>query len=495
MTNITKYPLEDGFLTNLAQSWDGNVWTMYLNNVPNFTFPSWVTTYLVVEPGTTRMQIAEINAIDTVAKTVTVSNITVEKWAWVNSTALSHWVNSKVIISDNYQFWLDIVTSINSKLDNDLDFNWDAATDFGGIVAKSLTTAQREALTAENGMVVYDTTIWELYQYIGGAWSAVSAGSTQPNASETVAGKVEQATQIESDAWASTWWTGAKLIMTPETSARSIQKNIHTKAESTTWDDAYVVTLTPAPTAYVEWMEILIKPDTTNTGACSVNVNSLWVVNIKATDWEDPQDSEIPTTQYTRLKYDWTNFVIQDTKRATNAQATAWTDRISYVTPEQLDWWIGYTLIPININWQKLSGSSSDSSLLTDWWPLLASANNTVTMSGVTENVYAKKKEIAIPANASWSITVYFEASNIDSGGSHTSYFRVYKNWVAVGTEYTNSSSSNNYTAVSENFSVSWWDLIQLYMTWDNVGSWQARNFRIIWGIQPNSLAITVNMN
>jgi len=47
-------------------------------------------------------------------------------------------------------------------------------------------------------MVVYNSTTGELNQYIGGAWSAVAAGSTQANSSTTVAGKVETATSAES---------------------------------------------------------------------------------------------------------------------------------------------------------------------------------------------------------------------------------------------------------------------------------------------------------
>lgn len=66
-----------------------------------------------------------------------------------------------------------------------------------GLVVNSLTTTQRLALTPTNGAIVYDSTLGENYQYIGGAWSAVSSGSVQPNASSTVAGKVEIATDAQ----------------------------------------------------------------------------------------------------------------------------------------------------------------------------------------------------------------------------------------------------------------------------------------------------------
>ena len=44
----------------------------------------------------------------------------------------------------------------------------------GGMYVKSLTTAQREALTGINGMMVYDTTDNSLYVYANGEWSPVA---------------------------------------------------------------------------------------------------------------------------------------------------------------------------------------------------------------------------------------------------------------------------------------------------------------------------------
>lgn len=50
MTNLTIYPLIDGFETTLSQSWNGAVGTINVNDTPTFTFPSGVTTYIVVNP-------------------------------------------------------------------------------------------------------------------------------------------------------------------------------------------------------------------------------------------------------------------------------------------------------------------------------------------------------------------------------------------------------------------------------------------------------------
>ena len=40
----------------------------------------------------------------------------------------------------------------------------------GALLLPSMTTAQRVALTAVNGMMVYDTTIGAVYAYESGAW-------------------------------------------------------------------------------------------------------------------------------------------------------------------------------------------------------------------------------------------------------------------------------------------------------------------------------------
>lgn len=133
MTNITTYPLIDDFETTLAQERDGATGTVYLDSVPSFTFPASVQTYMVSNPWKTNMQAFKISAIDTSAKTVTVSSISVNKWASVAYSQQTHAQGSVVRICDSYQFWKDIVDSVNSKLDAnwgnttttfDLDLSW-----------------------------------------------------------------------------------------------------------------------------------------------------------------------------------------------------------------------------------------------------------------------------------------------------------------------------------------------------------------------------------
>jgi hypothetical protein len=97
-------------------------------------------------------------------------------------------------------------------------------TSVAGVRLQSLTTTQMNAIASPvNGDIIYNSTAGENYQYIGGAWSAVAAGSTQANSSTTVAGKVETATTAESIAGTDTGGTGANLVVLPSDISKNIQ--------------------------------------------------------------------------------------------------------------------------------------------------------------------------------------------------------------------------------------------------------------------------------
>ena len=278
MSNISNIPLEDWFSTSLTRSWDWSVWTIYVASTPSFTFPSWITTYIVVNPWKSNMQLATINAYNSSLKTMTVSSITLNKWASVASTANPHSVWSKVIISDNYQFWADIISSLNSKVD------WDTQP------FPSYTTSWRDALTASNWMVIYNSTTWELNQYISWSWSAISAWSTQPNASLTVAGKVELSTDSEITAWTATWWTWASLVITPEQQKKSISLKW---AWTTFWDTDEIV-------VNISWVDYRIT-------------------------WANLRESIAASTANKGT-----------VEMATDAEVTTWTDETRYVNPKQI---------------------------------------------------------------------------------------------------------------------------------------------------------------
>lgn len=80
--------------------------------------------------------------------------------------------------------------------------------------------------------------------------------------------------------------------------------------------DTYVVTLAPAPAAYVTGEHYRFKANTANTGACTVNFNSLGAKTIKKAAGgitTDLADNDIRAGQWVDLVFDGTNFQIQST--------------------------------------------------------------------------------------------------------------------------------------------------------------------------------------
>lgn len=74
-----------------------------------------------------------------------------------------------------------------------------------------LTTSERDALTAAEGMLIKNSTTGTIQQYTGGAWASVGTDATA-NGSTTVAGKYEEATVAEQGTATATGATGARLV-------------------------------------------------------------------------------------------------------------------------------------------------------------------------------------------------------------------------------------------------------------------------------------------
>jgi hypothetical protein len=121
------------------------------------------------------MQIAEITDYDPTAKTLTVSSISFEKGLGISSTQQTHTTGSKVIISDNYQFWEDIQTAVNSKRDKN-----------GGNNVVYATTAARDSALGANGAAtlpysdiwVTATGLFYNYNLSTAQWESQDTGTT-----------------------------------------------------------------------------------------------------------------------------------------------------------------------------------------------------------------------------------------------------------------------------------------------------------------------------
>lgn len=222
MSQLTNIPLQDNYRSTLSQSWDGNTWTIYVNTAPSFTFPSWVKTYICVDPWKTNMQVARISAYNSTLKTITVDSITVDKGNGVAYTAQIHTVGSVIEISDNYQFRKDIQTVIDTKVNtNSTD------TDTG----KFANAAARDAY--------FTSPAWWMSAYLQDSgtrtdynWVSWQTRATQWNASTTAKWVVEISTQTETEDQTATWWTWATIVPTNAT----INPNNITSTAPATWD-------------------------------------------------------------------------------------------------------------------------------------------------------------------------------------------------------------------------------------------------------------------
>lgn len=215
-----------------------------------------------------------------------------------------------------------------------------------GITPVSITTTQRDALTPSNGAFIYNTTAGLPQIYYGGAWYDFNtSGTATPNASATVAGKVEIATTAQSQAGTDTGETGALLSALPSDIAANEQSGRFTYATDASANDTYLILPTPALTAYRQGMTFRFKTITANTGACTMNISGLGDKTIKTFDGSDTATGDILAGRIYTLVYDGTNFVLQSSfARATDADIITATSATVGVTAAQLRYKTGMAL-------------------------------------------------------------------------------------------------------------------------------------------------------
>lgn len=88
-------------------------------------------------------------------------------------------------------------------------------------------------------------------------------------------------------------------------------------------NDSYAITVLPVPLTYLIGMEYTFKANTSNTGACSLNVNGLGAKAIKKNVSQDLDDNDIIAGQMVRVKYDGTNFQLMTNRAQTKIKIGA----------------------------------------------------------------------------------------------------------------------------------------------------------------------------
>jgi hypothetical protein len=93
---------------------------------------------------------------------------------------------------------------------------------------------------------------------------------------------------------------------------KDLQKSAEVYAADAGANDTYAITLSPAPAAYTTGMVVRFKANTGNTGAATLNVNSLGAKTIKKFGNTDLSTGDITAGQIAEVIYDGTNFQIMD---------------------------------------------------------------------------------------------------------------------------------------------------------------------------------------
>ena len=133
--------------------------------------------------------------------------------------------------------------------------------------------------TPSNGELCYQTDQGTVMQYIAGSWANSATGATVI-ASDTVAGKVEVATQAQTLAGTDTGETGAPAVSAPSHVASAVQNSSFNFFADAQANDTYVITPAPVIAAYATGQRFIFTANTLNTGAATLNVNSRGAKNI-----------------------------------------------------------------------------------------------------------------------------------------------------------------------------------------------------------------------
>ncbi len=245
------------------------------------------------------------------------------------SPTLDHWTQH-ANVNDAIEALEAKVGADGSAVTTSFDYKLGEVTSTDKAVGKTATqTLTNKTLTAPVINVGSDATGDMYYRNgsgvltrmaIGASGTIISSNGTGPewiaspsasDASTTVKGVVELGTYAETIARTTTGGTGAKLVVTPDNLTTVLTYDYQADSVGT---DSYAITCTPAPTAYTTGMRFTFKAGTANTGAASLNVNSLGAKTIKKNYNSDISTGDILANQIVEVVYDGTNFQMVSAK-------------------------------------------------------------------------------------------------------------------------------------------------------------------------------------
>ena len=270
--------------------------------VDNFTLPDGTDitmtdfgtlTTATLEPGTSKEEIISFtgvtqNANDTATLTGVTRGLSFNAPYTANSLLRkSHAGGTTLVITNNPQMYDGFMNKNNDET-------------VTGIFTFPSADASRARVDSDT-----DTAVNEAFVTFGQLSRQAISGAS--NGSTTVKGIFEQSTQAEYEAGTATGGTGANLVAPSNIGARYFAGY----AADAGSNDTYVITLSPAPSAYVTGMVIHFKANTLNTGTATLNVNGLGAKTIVRSGGTTLLTGDILANQLVEVEYDGTNMVMQ----------------------------------------------------------------------------------------------------------------------------------------------------------------------------------------
>jgi hypothetical protein len=432
MADLLTIPYEDDYETTLAQAWNGSATTVYLKNVPTATTPSGSNySYLVVDPWKSIMQVVKVIAWENVGNTATTTTATIKKGSGVNYSAVSHASWATVRFSNNYQFWADIQTSINTKLDQD----WGNGIDYASTAARDaalwgdwVATKNYRNIKAGAQFFNYNLSVWQ--------WQVVSTGTAPAFASQTAAGIVEAPTTPQQVAWTTTWETGGLLFSTPDyvktvndtavAEALKIKDKIDVRVATTA-----NITLSAPQTidwvSIIAWDRVLVKDQSTaSQNGIYLCAAGAWT---RATDFDANTNNEVDLWASVWVSAGTVNIGRRYSLTTTGA-ITVWSTNLTFTQTYPV--W----LVDISCRATQSSGTSI---WLGSWWVIWFNTEAYDT-STIHDNV-TNNSRLTIPSWQDGKYAIVWQAWFATSIANNK-WVRILKNWTEIARNFVGTSTS-----------------------------------------------------
>jgi len=228
-----QYPAESFYRAKTRQS--VSITTLPPFNMKVSKIPLGTSGFVTVDPNTSNEEIMYFNATDATNLTITVtmrgikhnaSTLTTDgggaaSWDYNNSTYMKAHTQNAQVRGDINQLHINQIDGYFNLTENETT-TWNNTHSWNEVFTKSIKVPVYADATARdagipspsNGMVIYNTALGILQQYIAGAWAAFASGTTT-NADTTTAGKVELWTTAEFRQGTWVWGSWASLVVTP----------------------------------------------------------------------------------------------------------------------------------------------------------------------------------------------------------------------------------------------------------------------------------------